>query len=194
MPNSRLTCWLLAPLSRVVVQTCQKSQRIGCVIPRCKLQCGITQPILRLFWHICSTPSIARQASLCLNRSYSFEKVRRERPRTSYSHHILNTQPNYLLRSSTSCTWIHVSGLERGNRDSWIPCSRGGKRDCRSSCKLVEFCGWVCKMFKTTNNCPSRLYYLGCPRKHVLAGFFGSSLPHEKHLDHGRISTPSGIM
>ena len=123
------------------VQICQKSQRIGCVIPRCKLQCGITQPILRLFLHICNTPSIARQASLCLNRSYSFEKVRRERPRTSYSHHILNTQPNYLLRSSTSCTWIHVSGLERGNRDSWIPCSRGGKRDCRSSCKLVEFCG-----------------------------------------------------
>ena len=35
-----------------------KSRRIGCVIPRCKLQCGITQPNLRLF-DICvlrSTP------------------------------------------------------------------------------------------------------------------------------------------
>ena len=28
------------------VQICQKSRRIGCVIPRCKLQSGITQPIL----------------------------------------------------------------------------------------------------------------------------------------------------
>ena len=27
----------------------QKSQRIGCVIPRCKLKCCITQPILQLF-------------------------------------------------------------------------------------------------------------------------------------------------
>ena len=35
------------------VQICQKSQRIGCVIPLCKLQGGISQPILRLFWHIC---------------------------------------------------------------------------------------------------------------------------------------------
>ena len=26
---------------------------IGCVIPHCKLQCGIMQPILRPFWHIC---------------------------------------------------------------------------------------------------------------------------------------------
>ena len=32
-----------------VVQICQKSQRIGCVIPHCNLQRGITQPILRLF-------------------------------------------------------------------------------------------------------------------------------------------------
>ena len=30
------------------VQTCQK-RGIVCVIPRCNLQCGITQPILRLF-------------------------------------------------------------------------------------------------------------------------------------------------
>ena len=35
-------------------QICQKSWRIGCAIPCCKLQCGITQPILRLFWHICT--------------------------------------------------------------------------------------------------------------------------------------------
>ena len=33
----------------VCVQICQKSRRIGCVIPRCKLQCRITQPTLRLF-------------------------------------------------------------------------------------------------------------------------------------------------
>ena len=32
---------------------CQKSRRIGCVIPSCNLQCGITQPILRLCWLIC---------------------------------------------------------------------------------------------------------------------------------------------
>ena len=30
------------------LQTCQKSQWIGCVIPCCNLPCGITQPILRL--------------------------------------------------------------------------------------------------------------------------------------------------
>ena len=29
-------------------QICPKSRRISCVIPCCKLQCGITQPILRL--------------------------------------------------------------------------------------------------------------------------------------------------
>ena len=29
---------------------CQTSQRIGCVILHCNLQCGITQPILRLFF------------------------------------------------------------------------------------------------------------------------------------------------
>ena len=34
------------------VQKCQKSRRIGCVIPHCKLKCGSTQPILWLFWHI----------------------------------------------------------------------------------------------------------------------------------------------
>ena len=33
----------------VVLQICQKSQRIGCVIPLCKLKCVITQPILQLF-------------------------------------------------------------------------------------------------------------------------------------------------
>ena len=33
------------------VQICNKSQRIGCVIPHCKLQCGITQ--LHIFWHVC---------------------------------------------------------------------------------------------------------------------------------------------
>ena len=31
------------------VQICQKSRRIGCVIPHCNLHCGITQPILPLF-------------------------------------------------------------------------------------------------------------------------------------------------
>ena len=35
--------------SLCTVQICRKSQRISCVISRCNLQCGITQPILRLF-------------------------------------------------------------------------------------------------------------------------------------------------
>ena len=30
----------------------QKSRSKGYMIPRCNLQCGVTQPILRLFWHI----------------------------------------------------------------------------------------------------------------------------------------------
>ena len=40
--------------SLCTVQICRKSQRIGCVISHCNLQCGITQPILRLFRHICT--------------------------------------------------------------------------------------------------------------------------------------------
>ena len=38
----------------VTIQICQKSRRIGCVIPHCKLQHWIAQPILRLIWHICT--------------------------------------------------------------------------------------------------------------------------------------------
>ena len=33
----------------IYLQICQKCRRIGCVIPHCKIQRGITQPILRLF-------------------------------------------------------------------------------------------------------------------------------------------------
>ena len=41
--------------SRLNVQMCQKkSRRIGCVIPHCKLQRGIAQPIFRLLRHICT--------------------------------------------------------------------------------------------------------------------------------------------
>ena len=36
-----------------LLQIGQTSRRIGCVISCCKLQCVITQSILRLFWHIC---------------------------------------------------------------------------------------------------------------------------------------------
>ena len=36
---------------QILVQICQKSRRIGCVIPYCNLQRDIKQPILRLFWH-----------------------------------------------------------------------------------------------------------------------------------------------
>ena len=32
----------------------KKVWSIGCVILRCNLQCGITQPILRFFWHLCT--------------------------------------------------------------------------------------------------------------------------------------------
>ena len=35
-----------ADLLRAVSTDMSKSRRIGCVIPRCNLQCGITQPIL----------------------------------------------------------------------------------------------------------------------------------------------------
>ena len=38
----------------IVLNICQKRWSEGCVILYCNLQCGITQPILRLFWHICS--------------------------------------------------------------------------------------------------------------------------------------------
>ena len=39
----------LTDLCREQVQICKKSQKIGCVIPHCNLQCGITQPILQIF-------------------------------------------------------------------------------------------------------------------------------------------------
>ena len=42
------------PLAGQNVQICQNIQRIGCMIPCCKLQCRITQPILRICWHICT--------------------------------------------------------------------------------------------------------------------------------------------
>ena len=42
----------IAPRSVLVyIQMCQQSRRIGGVILHCNLQCGITQPILLLFWH-----------------------------------------------------------------------------------------------------------------------------------------------
>ena len=45
----------LCPLTgRSANRYVKKSWRIGCVIPHCKLQCGITQPILKLFGHICT--------------------------------------------------------------------------------------------------------------------------------------------
>ena len=34
------------------VQICQRNRRIGCVIPCCKLKCGITQPIHQLLFDI----------------------------------------------------------------------------------------------------------------------------------------------
>ena len=40
-------------VSSSAVQICQKSRWIGCVIPHCNLQCGITQHIPPLFWDIC---------------------------------------------------------------------------------------------------------------------------------------------
>ena len=42
-PGEISTCLDCNQLHRV--QICQKSRGIGCVIPYCKLQCGITQPI-----------------------------------------------------------------------------------------------------------------------------------------------------
>ena len=43
---------LKSEMKSLVLQICQKSRRIGCVIPRCNLQHGITQPIIRLYWKI----------------------------------------------------------------------------------------------------------------------------------------------
>ena len=45
--------WNVEVLFRIMIQLCQKIWRIGCVTPPCKLQHGITQPILWHFWHIC---------------------------------------------------------------------------------------------------------------------------------------------
>ena len=50
-----------------LLQICQKCRRIGCVIPRFNLQCGITQPIHR---HICTFPEafFPRQRRTCLGK------------------------------------------------------------------------------------------------------------------------------
>ena len=45
---------------------CQKSRGIGCVIPHCKLQHGITQPILWLFWHICMAHALHARTSVLI--------------------------------------------------------------------------------------------------------------------------------
>ena len=59
-------CGAVLPLTyhRAEVQICQKSWRIGCVIPRCKLQCGIMQPILWLWRFI-----------LCESANVEFHKM-----------------------------------------------------------------------------------------------------------------------
>ena len=44
-----------AHTARPLLSICQKSRGMGCVIPRWHLQRVITQPILRLFWHVCSS-------------------------------------------------------------------------------------------------------------------------------------------
>ena len=45
------------------VQICQESQRIGCVIAHCNLKCGITQPILKLFFTYLYTGSSERKVA-----------------------------------------------------------------------------------------------------------------------------------
>ena len=44
-----MDCTLQGAMDIGCLQICQKSRKIGCVIPHCNLQRGITQPILRLF-------------------------------------------------------------------------------------------------------------------------------------------------
>ena len=43
---------ILASASSASLHICQKSRRIGCVIPGCKLKCGLTQTIPPIFGHI----------------------------------------------------------------------------------------------------------------------------------------------
>ena len=51
---AEMTLAFYRQVGKLFIQIRQKSRRIGCVIPRCKLKRRITQPILRLFWHICT--------------------------------------------------------------------------------------------------------------------------------------------
>ena len=47
-----------------------KRQRIGCVLPHYKLQCGITQPVPQCFGHICRI-----QISQCCQKKLRFQNI-----------------------------------------------------------------------------------------------------------------------
>ena len=79
---------------------CPKSWRIGCVISHYNLQCGITQPILRPFWHICTS---GRQSALKIrlggeNRS-DMDVLRRVR--ILFFGREVSTAPKYGLNGQT---------------------------------------------------------------------------------------------
>ena len=63
---------------RRLLQVCQKSRRIGCVIPRCNLQHRIMQPILWLFWHVhvCRLSGGRKNKFSQPSRKYSFVDLR----------------------------------------------------------------------------------------------------------------------
>ena len=114
---------------------CQKSPRIGCVIPRCTLQCKITQPILWLFWHICTYNMITHSTSSYdaaaepKARAASWGRVREEEPigdidsltfacsfssPNSFPFHFPLTPPHLFRRridslTSATCSHPHVT-------------------------------------------------------------------------------------
>ena len=61
------------------IQICQKNQRIGCIIPHCKFQRGITQPIIWFFWHVCTAMPFTFMSGISLpgyyppQRNYPYE-------------------------------------------------------------------------------------------------------------------------
>ena len=57
-------------MQRTTYTDMSKRQRIGCVIPHYKLQCGITQPVPQCFGHICRI-----QISQCCQKKPRFQNI-----------------------------------------------------------------------------------------------------------------------
>ena len=98
-------------ISHFTLQICQNSWRIGCVIPHCKLQCGITQPIIQLFWHICTRSRLRSRGASCFDtwsgRTGPSTTIRKKNEgESSYVRHVK------IQLTSTQCNRVPFTSIQ----------------------------------------------------------------------------------